>query len=506
MIVGEATLGRTRVPLVAALVVTSALLVSGGRSNPAALAVRVDAAASVGTLQAQLGTQFGWPGTLEQAVETRARFTTLGEPLIRILARTDGCCWPGGPGPMIPAGKVEGGWDFNSLDAVVNDITGAGARPVLAIAYAPEWMWNCETGTIRDPTFGEFGDYMARLVAYYNRGSFVAEDGRTIRNPAGIANRITYWELWNEPDQRALSCPPTGSPNISPAQYVTMWNATTPKMRALDPALTLIGPATANPSAGYITALVSDAIRKPDIVSFHAYGGWMTSQSDHFLFHSRCCGLDAIVSNLAQVRASAPGIPVWITELNVNSAWVSDPTKRAYNAFSAAWGATAFRRLAVGGASAIFQYMFAHPGNPSLSLLDVSTGEPLLPYWRDYYLARYFPPGSTLLASSSSLAGIEILAARAPDSSNVHLLVVNGRVDGPTAVGGPGVPATVEISVANLDGVTQVLARQFDDTTPLLGGPPTTHLTVRNGATVTFSGYGAAILEFITSSPALPSP
>jgi len=101
---------------------------------------------------------------------------------------------------MIPAGKVKGSWDFSSLDSVVNEITTAGAQPVLDIFQAPEWMWRCPAGTIVDPTFGEFGDYMARLVGYYNKGSFVAEDGSTIANPAGLANRITYWELWNEPD------------------------------------------------------------------------------------------------------------------------------------------------------------------------------------------------------------------------------------------------------------------------------------------------------------------
>jgi len=496
--------GRSGGPLVtlAVLFGACASLASDAQSSAVGDAtVSVDAARATGRLELQLGTQFTWPGTLDQAVRTRSLFRALDEPLIRIQATTDSCCSPGRPGPMIPAGKTQGSWDFSSLDSVVNDVAAAGARPVLTIAYAPEWMWSCPRGTVRDPSFGEFADYMGRLVGYYNGGSFVAEDGRSIANPAGVANRIAYWELWNEPDQRGAGCPGGG---ITPAQYVTMWNATVPKMLAVDPNIKLVGPGTANALTrhrpDYIPALMDRAVRKPDVVSFHGYGGWTNSQSDQFLFDSRCCGLDAIVSGLARVRASAPGIPVWITELNVNSAWASDPTERPFTAYGAAWGASAFRRLALDGASALFQYQFAHPANPSLSLVDVATGQPLLAYWRDYYLARYFPPGSVVLASNSSVPGVETLAARAPGSSSVHVLVVNRQVRSSVAVGGPGLPATVDVSVANLSGVTQVVARQLDGATPLVSGPLAVQLPVGNSATVSFAGYGVALLDFVTSS------
>ena len=500
-----AVLGMARGPLVtlATFLAACATLASDGHSTATGNAtVTIDAARATGTLQLQLGTQFTWPGTLDQAVRTRSLFAELDEPLIRILATTNTCCSPGRPAPMIPAGRLPGSWDFSSLDSVVNDVTSAGARSVLNIAYAPEWMWNCPGGTIRDPSFGEFADYMARLVGYYNKGSFVAEDGRTIANPAGAANRITHWELWNEPDQPSSGCPPVG---VSPAQYVTMWNATVPKMLAVDPTIKLVGPATANAltrhSPEYVPALMERALRKPDVVSFHGYGGWANSQSDQFLFKSRCCGLDAIVNGLARVRAWAPGIPVWITELNVNSAWTSDPAERPYRAYGAVWGASAFRRLALDGAGALFQYQFAHPANPSLSLVGVVSGQPLLAYWRDYYLARYFPPGSVVLASRSSLAGVETLAVRPPGSSNVHVLVVNGQLRSLSSVGGPGVPAMVQVSVANLSGLTQATVRQLDSATPLASGPPAVQLPVGDSVTVSFAGYGVALLDLLTSSP-----
>jgi hypothetical protein len=450
--------------------------------------VTVDASERFGTLRTELDTQIKYPRSLDQATGTRSLFRAFAAPRIRINATADGCCWPGGPAPMMPAGLVQGSWDFSSLDSVINDITAARAETMLNIFQAPEWMWDCTTRTIRDQTFGEFGDYMARLVAYYNQGSFVAEDGRTIVNPAGRANRISYWELWNEPDLSSIACLPDPAPNITAPQYVAMWNTTTAKMLAVDSSIKLLGPAT--DASGYVTALIAGAARKPDALSFHGYGGWLVSQSDQFLFDS----IGDIVGSLLRMRTW--GIPVWVTELNVTAAGIDDPTHRPYNGYGAAWGASAFRLLALGGATTIFQYEFAHPDNPVFQLVDPLTGRPRLPYWRDYYLARYFPPGSTLLWAKSSLSGVEALAARAPGSPNVRVLLVNRQVDSATAVGGPGLPATVQLAVANLGRVTQVSLRQLDDSTPLDTGPPAVALPVGNNATVSFSGYGAAIIEF----------
>jgi len=483
---------RRRLAALVILLASAATLVGSGETTAAPATVSVDASLRLWTLRTEMDTQIKYPGAIDRAPGTRALLHEFGARRIRINATADGCCWPGGPAPMIPAGLVKGSWDFSSLDSVVADITAAGAETVLNIFQAPEWMWNCTTRTIGDPTFGEFADYMARLVAYYNAGSFIAEDGRTVTNPAGVANRIKYWELWNEPDLMSIACMPDRAPNITAPQYVAMWNAATAKMLAVDPSIKLLGPAT--DATEYVTGLIAGAARRPDALTYHGYGGWLVEQSDQFLFDS----LDGIVGSLLRMRAW--GIPVWVTELNVTGAGGDDPTRRPYNAYGAAWGASAFRLHALGGAATIFQYEFAHPDNPIFQLVDPVTGVPRLPYWRDYHLARYFPPGSRLLFARSSQPGVETLAVRAPNSSNVRVLVVNRQVDGPTVVGGPGLPATVQVSVRNLRGISQVTVRQIDDATPLASGPPLTMLPVGNTATVTFGGYGVAILEFVARS------
>jgi hypothetical protein len=477
-------------------------------SGPAIVAISVDAAHSTGIIRTRLGTQFVWPGALEIGA-ARPRFDALGPALVRINATTVG--YPDLP-LVLPAGVTQGDWSFKNLDSIVDDIHGGGGQVVLTVAYAPFWMWNCATGTIRDPTFGEFAAYLARLVGYYNSGSFVAENGRTIANPAGAANRIEYWELWNEPDQPSEACF-RSHPNLSVPQYVTMWNAASVKMLAVDPTIKLVGPTTANAITrhvpDYLPALIAGTVHRPDVVSFHAYGGWKNAQSDGVLFDGErgCCGIDTIESGIAQVAAWAPGIPIWITELNVSSAWdQDDPAARPWTALGAAWGASAFRRTALAGVDAVFQFTFVAPELRQFSLVDPADGRPLLPYWRDYYLARYFPPGSTILATSGPPRDIEVLAARAPGSDNVRVLVVNRTLNGSDTVGGPGVPATVRVTVGDLGGVTAVFERTLDASTPLDDGPAARALPTGTAVTVTLSGYGASMIEFVRSSPPVAGP
>jgi len=140
-------------------------------SPPAGIVVTVDASSEVGTIPTRLGTQFVWPGTLDSSAAARARFMDLAPSLVRIDATTLGSA------SVLPAGKTKGDWSFDNLNSMVKDVRAANGEVLLTVAYAPEWMWDCHGGGIRDATFGEFGDYMARLVAYFNVGSFVAENG-----------------------------------------------------------------------------------------------------------------------------------------------------------------------------------------------------------------------------------------------------------------------------------------------------------------------------------------
>src|SRR5205085_11129682 len=156
------------------------------------------------------------------------------------------------------------------------------------------------------------------------------------------------------------------------------------------------------------------------------------------------------------------------------------------------------------GAGPVHPYQFVE--SMQSGLVNPDTGTPLLAYRRDYSLSRMFLAGSTILSASTTLSGIEVLAVRPPGSTNVRVLDVNRQVPNTTAVGAAGLSGTAQVSVAGLGTVSSVTMRMLDNSTPLASGPALVALPAGNTATVSFTGYGAAILEFSTTGGPTPTP
>jgi len=391
---------------------------------------------SVGSFSTQISSNNVYAGLVDDTPAGKSNMAALDLSLVRIHAGDDGT----NP-PALPE-NTKGQWDFSSLDILVNDETSYGREPFMNIKFAPDWMWTCSSfgqpGTVVDQTFQTYADYMARLVSYYNKGSMTTESGKVITNPAGTKNRMTYWEPWNEPDlNNETPCAPPSGYGLSPAQYLTMWNAVTPKMLAVDPTLKLVGPATANGQVGsgtgadneYIKTLMAGAQVKPSVLSFHGYGYWDNTVSDKWIFDGDGSpgpngGIDDIVAAAQSVHDTYPTIPMWITEINVNADWGNDPRGRPWGPLGAAWWGTAYVELAPLNVSVLHQYDIA--GEPQFGLLNEVTGAPYLPYWVVKGLNAAFPMQSTRLQTSSPDANILVLAARRPDGK-VSVLVVNRR-------------------------------------------------------------------------------
>lgn len=463
------------------------------------------------TIVTQMSTNDVWSGMVDETRGARARLQALHAPLVRLHVGDDG-------DPVALPEVQKGQWSFAALNALVNDVRRTGRQPLMNIKFAPDWMWTCYpnsvgvspngaqgVGTVADLTFRTFAAYMANLVRYYNKGSMTTETGTVITNPARTANRVTFWELWNEPDlNNETPCAPPSGIALSPAQYVTMWNTVTAAMLAVDPTLAFVGPATSGGQFGagngnaYVSELMSRGRPRPVAISFHGYGYWDNSVTDRTIFDGDSTGAGGIPDIVRWVKifhTQYPREPIWLTEVNVNADWDNDPYERPWTALGAAWWGTLFTRVAPLGVGIIHQYDLID--DSQFGLLPDETGTPTLPYWVIMVLNQAFPKGSTLLQSHSSRPGILSLAARHPDGT-ISVLLVNRQVNDPGARGGTGLPARVTLDMHDFKvGAIQLVL--LDGAITIGTGLLPVTLPASTIPGVAFTGYGMAILTFRTA-------
>jgi len=67
-------------------------------------------------------------------------------------------------------------------------------------------------------------------------------------------------------------------------------------------------------------------------------------------------------------------------------------------------------------------------------------------------------------------------------------------------------PASVSVTLDDVPGIVGVTVRQIDSATPLATGPDLRTMQGANSVTVDFSGYGLALIEFVTGPAPTASP
>jgi hypothetical protein len=487
---------------------------------------------TTGTMQTQLSTNIVPYFPLNSTAGAQTKFNALHPPFVRLHIGHDSTAMPEIKQNLWKnTGETRA---FESLDELVNEVYASNQQVLMNIKFAPPWQWTCTvdqaTGTVRDQTFQEYAQYMARLVDYYNKGSMVTEQGVTINNPLGTAHKITYWELWNEPDlNNETPCVPADDPattginehdyGLTYQRYTTMWNAVTAAMLAKDSTLKFVGPATAGGQFGsggsgnqYIDYLMANSVTKPTALSFHGYGYWDNTVSDHWIFDgdgscSDCGGVSAIANAVNSVHTKYPTYPIWLTEVNVNADWGNDIDQgppvvkriRPISEFSAAWWGAMFAQTAPMNAGIIHQYDVLD--DIQFGLININNGNTFTPYHVVSLLNDKFPQGSTILSSSSNTTNVLSLTVRRPDG-HISVMVVNRQLANNTVLsscGAGGVPVTVTL---NLSGITATSAtlQQIDKnnvncTTNTATAPTVQAVNVAQPLTVTLPGYGLAVFD-----------
>jgi Glycosyl hydrolase catalytic core len=336
-------------------------------------------------------------------------------------------------------------------------------------------------------------------VRYYNvPGGFTAADGPHA-SASGLP--IQWWGIYNEPNINN---------NLTPQQYVQMYNTVVPAMQAVDPSLKFAAIELADFSgqaSAWVPPFVNGVNARVDVMATHFYSSCNQGDSDAQVF-STIPGFVSDVQFFQAQMATNPALasaPVWVTENNVNadfdagggiSACNGTPfvdDLRGSSAFFTAWRPYVFSQLGKAGVQALYHWDFG--ADPQFGEVNSSTGQIQLSYWVDYWLARMFPspPGTNLLQATVTDSDVEVLPVKNSDGRAV-IMVANRAVNAAGDNDGPGSPRTVVVDVSALGTFSSASLLQIDANTNVVNGPSSATLTPNSQMTITLNGYGVAFL------------
>jgi hypothetical protein len=251
----------------------------------------------------------------------------------------------------VPQGAADSSstaWSFSILDAITQPVLSVGDHsPEFQIAKAPPFMYsgNDSGNDFLDLGFQQFAGYAQNLVQYYDTGGF-SSNGQTYVSPSYPTDTITWWGIYNEPNINN---------NLTPQQYVTMYNTLVPQMQAIDPSIKFAAVELADFSGqvqAWIPPFVSGVNAQVDALATHFYSSCDQTDTDAMVFGTIpgfVSDVQLIYSQMA-MNSALKSVPVWVTENNVNAdydagngmsacnpgqTFVTD--QRGSSAFFAAW-------------------------------------------------------------------------------------------------------------------------------------------------------------------------
>jgi len=417
-----------------------------------------------------------------------------------------------------------GVWDFSYVDGMVNPIMSVTDHsPEYQIAKAPAYMYDA-SGNLLDPTFNAFGAYAADLVRYYNTPGGITDatscnKSPCVSTPPNGVGRVDYWGIYNEPNIND-EFSDNGEPNSPGAQnYVNMYNVVVPQMQAVDSTIKFVGVELADFSSeasNYIPTFVQNVTQRVDVLATHFYATCNQADTDQTLFDAITQFVPHVqyLYSQLQTKPALAGVPVWMTENNVNadydagdgiSACNGTPfvlDKRGSSAFFAAWRPTAFSMFGKVGLQAMYHWDFA--ADAQYGEINASNAALQLGYWVDYWLGQYFPSNPDVTPTGADIlqlgvsenSSVEILAVRNGDGS-VVVMVADHAVQTSTDNNGPGDPRVVALDLSALGTFSSASLLTIDKNTDVTNGPTAAPVTPAAHMTIQLGGYGVAFLKLI---------
>lgn len=344
-------------------------------------------------------------------------------------------------------------WDFSFIDPITRaflDAT-AGHSTVMNFSTIPAWLfrtpepvkcpsdpdavdWNYTQGSqLVDPSGKALGDYYARLVSWYTKGSFTDENGKL--HTSGYHYRFPYWEVLNEVEAEH---------HMTPEQYTARYDAIVHAIHQVSPQTKFVGMALAAPSdhPEFFEYFLNHAHHRPatplDYISYHFYATPTEDQSANdwqFTFFDQANRFLATVRYIEQIRKSlSPETKTDTDELGVilptgnrpDDAKIPIPD-RYWNAASALY-AYLYIGLARQGIDVIGEsQLVGYPSQyPSVTMIDWKNGKPNARYWVLKLIKDNFHPGDQIVQTDSSDNSV-VTAQALVTKSGRKLLLVNCR-------------------------------------------------------------------------------
>lgn len=407
--------------------------------------------------------------------------------------------------PQGTEGSPSQAWDFSIADAINQPVLGVGDRsPEFQIAKAPAFMYqgNNSGDVFLDTSYMQFAGYAQNLVRYYNTQAGFQANGTIYVSPSH--QPIIWWGIYNEPDYNN---------QLTPSDYVKMYNAVVPAMQTIDPTIKFAALELGDYPGGaedWLPTFAQNVTAQVDVMATHFYSSCNQRDTDTTVF-STVPGFVSEVQKLYTIMNTNPAlssVPVWVTENNENADYdagngmsACNPTQqfvtdlRGTSAFFAAWRPYVFSQLGKAGAQALYHWDF--DADQQFGEVDYNTGALQLSYWVDYWLGREFPAdaGSNVLQySTSDSEDLEILPVINADGS-VVIMAANRAVNSPADNNGPGVSKTMQIDISALGSFSSGSLLVIDSTTSATTGPTATSVTPTSKMTINLDGYSVAFLK-----------
>lgn len=357
-------------------------------------------------------------------------------------------------------------WDFTYIQQQFYDTFQAvtsnrGKRIIINFSTQPAWMfnttdwsydrninranWHYANGHWVPETTQLVAEYYGRLASWILHGSFVDEFGREINGGPAYGDRVTHWEVFNEP---------TGEHSLSWTIYNEMYDAIVQEIRRVaDPnhqikfvGMALIGHTNWEWWRGFLTLdnhhpAVRDAVTG-GYASFHWYGH-VGSRTDVSTFEKTFEQLKKFLADMDQIVALRDELSP-TTKLSLDEAGVIPPDDNDMSAdasppiyynmvagvYTALWCELSVKGVDIVGSSqfcgcpAIPSWDIPNRQYPGVSMTNWTTGDGNPRYWALKLILKYFGPGDQIMETSYMHEQLYI-QARITKHEERALIIVN---------------------------------------------------------------------------------